>query len=276
MTPMEQIQAKCKHVVERAKELYGMDLSQVRVSFDMRGRAAGKAGGRGYRMPGSAYYVKFNRDMLTREAFDHVHNDTVPHEYAHIVCFMDPSKGKNHDHGWARVCQQLGGTGARTHREEVVHGKGATYEYTTDRGHKVRLGDKHHRKVQAGSTLRFRAGKGTVSQASAYSIVGYQGRTLEQPIVKQVAPVVQVPVVTKVVPVQNLLPTPAPVVRAAVAGESKAATSRRIMLSGYRAGQSYENIIQAMIAANGYDRQLARATFKANAPKVGIPLSFGG
>jgi predicted SprT family Zn-dependent metalloprotease len=276
MTPMEQIRAKCEHVVARVKELYGMDLSKVAVSFDLRGRAAGKAGGRGYSMPASAYYVKFNRDMLTREAFDHVHNDTVPHEYAHIVCFMDPTKGKNHDYGWARVCQQLGGTGARAHREEVVHGKGATYEYTTDRGHKVRLGDKHHRKVQAGSTLRFRRGMGTVTQACAYSIVGYQGRTLEQPIVKQVATAPVVPTVTKQVPVRTLLPTPAPVVRAAVAGESKAATSRRIMLAGYGAKQSYESIIQAMIAANGYDRQLARATFKANAPKVGIPLSFGG
>ena len=57
-------------------------------------------------------------------------------------------------------------------------------------------------------------------------------------------------------------------------GESKAAISRRIMLSGFKGGKSYEEIIAAMQAANGYDRQLARGTFKANAHKVGIPESF--
>lgn len=70
------------------------------------------------------------------------------------------------------------------------------------------------------------------------------------------------------------VPTPAVTLRPAAPGESKAATSRRIMLAGYRAGQSYETIISAMIAANGYDRQLARGTFKANAPKIGIPSTF--
>lgn len=281
--------ARCKEVVEKAKALYGMDLSQVRVSFDLRGRAAGKAGGRGYRMGGSAYYVKFNRDMLTREAGDHVLNDTVPHEYAHVVCFMDPSKGKNHDYGWARVCRELGGTGARTHNEDVVYGKGVTYEYTTDRGHKVRLSERHHRKVQAGTPLRYRKGMGTVTIACAYSIVGVRGRTLEAPIVKQ-APnhpdqieMARRQAMVDALRVRSVTYQPAaPVVQAPVqglrelvtGGESKAATSRRIMLSGYRGGQTYEAIIAAMIAANGYDRALARGTFKANAAKVGIPASF--
>lgn len=282
--------ARCKEVVAKAKELYGMDLSQVQISFNLRGRAAGKAGGRGYRMPGSAYYVKFNHDMLTREAFDHVINDTVPHEYAHVVCYMDPNKGSNHDYGWARVCRELGGSGARTHTEEVVYGKGTTYEYTTDRGHKVRMGDRHHRYIQGGGALNYKHGKGRVSRLSAYSIVGMNGRSLEAPVVRKavsdtVAPDTEVrqritsyvpavqPAVTAVVPT-----TPAPALRPATVqpagGQSKAAISRNIMFAGYRAGHSYETIIAAMIAANGYDRQLARATFKANAPKVGIPASF--
>ena len=98
---------------------------------------------------------------------------------------------------------------------------------------------------------------------------------------------------TKEVPVQDLLrtlppalppvaprvlPPAPPVLRPvpvqAAPGESKASISRRIMLSGFRAGHSYETIIAAMQAANGYDRQLARGTFKANAPKIGIPSSF--
>jgi predicted SprT family Zn-dependent metalloprotease len=283
-----QIKARCGEVVEKIKALYGMDLSQVRISFDLRGRAAGKAGGRGYRLPGHNYYVKFNRDMLTREAFEHVIQDTVPHEYAHVVCYMDPGKGKNHDYGWARVCRELGGSGARTHDEEVVYGKGITYEYTTDRGHKVRLSDKRHRYVQAGGTLRYKHGKGAVSQLCAHSVVGVRGQTLAAPIVRQApnhpavieaavrAPFVP-PAPTWVAPVPTLVlrgfgTAPAPArVSQHTAGESKAAVSRRIMLSGHQSGQSYEQIIQAMMFANGYDRQLARATYKANAAKVGVP-----
>jgi len=280
-----QIKARCGEMVEKIKTLYGMDLSQVRISFDLRGRSAGKAGGRGYRLPGSSYYVKFNRDMLTREAFEHVINDTVPHEYAHVVCYMGPSKGKNHDYGWARVCRALGGSGARTHSEEVVYGKGLTYEYTTDRGHKVRLSEKRHRYVQGGGRLSYKRGLGAVSNLCAHSIVGARGQTLAQPVVRQAAnhpAVIEEAVVrqriTSYVPATPMLVAIAPVrqavqpVQRPVAGESKAATSRRIMLSGHQAGQSYEQIIAAMMFANGYDRQLARATYKANAARVGVPL----
>lgn len=288
-----QIRARCGEMVEQIKALYGMDLSQVQVRFDLRGGSAGKAGGRGYRLPGSAYYVKFNRDMLTREAFEHVINDTVPHEYAHVVCFMDPSKGKNHDYGWQRVCRALGGGGARTHREDVVYGKGVTYEYITDRGHKVRLSEKRHRYVQGGGRLSYKRGMGVVTQMCAHSIVGVRGQTLAAPIVKQapdhsdqvemarrmamvealrVQQRISIVPASPAVPVQPFTIAVQPVATRPQPAESKAATSRRIMLSGYQAGQSYEQIIAAMMFANGYDRQLARATYKANAAKVGVPL----
>ena len=273
-----QIRARCAEIVEKAKALYGMDLSQVRISFDLRGRSAGKAFGPGYRLPGSAYTVKLNRDMMTREAFEHVIKDTVPHEYAHVVCYMDPSKGKNHDYGWARVCRDLGGSGARTHNEDVVYGKGITYEYTTDRGHKVRLSERRHRYVQGGGRLSYRKGLGVITQACAHSVVGIHGQTLAQPVVRvapATAPLVITPVqVPPTVQVQ-VPPTVTPIAQQYTAGESKAATSRRIMLSGYRGNQSYETIISAMMLACGYNRQLARGTFKANAHKVGIPASFG-
>lgn len=287
MTPREQILAKCKQVVEIAKAKYGVDMSQVRVSFDLKGAAAGKAGGKRYRdTVMSNYFVKFNDDMMRREAMNHVLNNTVPHEYAHVLCYINPDLGKNHNYGWERVCLALGGSGATRHKEAVVYGKGITYEYKTDLGHVVRMSERHHRTVQAGGTVRFRHGKGVVRLGCAYSIVGHQGRTLAAPIVKQAvnnpAPVqpvqarVYVPAVAPraIAPApRNILPTPNVL---PAAGESKASISRRIMLQGYRAGHGYETIIAAMIAANGYDRQLARGTFKANHAKVGIPASFMG
>lgn len=303
MSQMEQIRNKCKEVYAVALRLYGLDLTPVRISFDLRGRAAGKAGGKRYADPDvSNYFMKFNRDMLTREAFDYMLNETVPHEIAHIVCFAKPELGKNHDHGWARVCRALGGTGARTHKEDVVYGKGTTYEYTTDRGVTVRLSERRHRYVQAGGTLNYRSGKGTVTKACAHAVVGYQGRTLAEPIRKVAAtvaiPPTAAPVIEnwtrerleawranaskdigkvidgftlKAVAVVNAAPPPAAPAVTLNKGESKAATARRLMLSGHQAGHSYETIIAAIMAATGHDRQLARATYKANATKVGVP-----
>jgi predicted SprT family Zn-dependent metalloprotease len=278
---MQQVRDRCAEMVVKARELYGLDLSKVRVSFDLRGSAAGKAMGRA-----GQFTVKFNHDMLTREAFDHVYNDTIPHEYAHIICFMKRELGRNHDNGWRRVCVAMGGNGTRCHKEDVVYGKGTTYEYTTDRGHTVRVSDKHHRVIQSGRSLTWRKGLGTVTNACAYSIVGMQGRTLAAPIVRKPAatPAPNAPAVIEQFrrapppPLALLVQLPTPVQRVQApaapvfaAGQSKAAISRAIMLSGHRQGQSYEQIIAAMMLANGYDRQLARATYKANAAKVGVP-----
>lgn len=262
-TPQQQILDKCKAVFAEAQRLYGLDMSHVGIRFDLKGRAAGQACRRG-----GQYYMRFNRDMLTREAFNHVINNTVPHEIAHIACYMNPMLGSNHNSGWERVCLALGGTGASKHNEEVVYGKGTTYEYTTDRGNKVRMGDKHHAHVQRGVVLTYKKGLGKVTKECAYSIVGVQGRTLA-------APVVRVPV-TKEVPVQAIIPvqqpaprTPAP---AFAAGNSKAAIARAIMLAGHTRNMPYEDVISAIMAATGHDRQLARATYKANCAKVGIPV----
>lgn len=285
MTPREQVLAKCKEVVAIAQRLYGVDMSRVRISFDLKGKAAGKAHGLKYRdAVMSNYVVKFNTDMLSREAFDHVLNSTVPHEYAHILCFINPDLGKNHDAGWERICRALGGTGRTRHAEEVVYGKGITYEYTSDNGHTIRVGDKHHRSIQMGSIIRTRHGKGNLRLGCAYSIVGHQGRTLAAPIVKSTGTALPALPAARPAFVPVLAPrapTLAPVVQrvqvtAPAAGESKASISRRIMQAGYRRGDHYETIIAAMIAANGYDRQLARGTFKANYAKVGIPASFMG
>lgn len=283
MTPREQILAKCKEVCELALRLYGVDMSRVPVRFDLKGRAAGMACWQ-RRNAVNTYWVRFNNDMMQREAMDHVLNNTVPHEYAHILCFMNPALGKNHDAGWERVCLRLGGTGRTRHQEDIVMGKGITYEYTTDNGNKVRVGDRHHRRIVGGETLRFRKGLGNVMLGCAYSIVGHQGRTLAAPIVKSPGTALPVQPAARPAFVPALAPrapTLAPVfqrvqVTAPAAGESKASISRRIMLQGFRAGHGYETIIAAMIVANGYDRQLARGTFKANHAKVGIPASFMG
>lgn len=292
MTPNE-LRDRCKEVVELAKTLYGIDMSAVQIGW-VKGRTAGQAGGR--RMMDtvmSNYFVKFNYDMLGREAAEHIDTNTVPHEYAHILGFIDPVRfGRKHDALWAKTCKELGGNGARCHKEEVVYGTGTTYEYTTDRGEKIRLSSKRHSYIQGGGTLRYRNGKGSVTKACAYSIVGHQGRTLAAPIVKKavsdLAPnhpasiesFARTPVVPKFdwnpeavrAALKVAIPVPAKTVAPMTqSGLSKASMARAVMLSGHNAGKSYEEIILAIMAATGHDRQLSRSYYKGNYQKVGIP-----
>jgi predicted SprT family Zn-dependent metalloprotease len=275
----QQILERCQQVIAKAMVLYGLDMSSVQVRFDLRGRAAGQA----YRR-GMQYGVRFNRDMLTREAFDHVLNNTVPHEFAHIACFMNPELGRNHDSGWKKVCIALGGTGLTGHREEVVFGKGATYEYITTTGQTVRVGDRYHQKVRAGTTLTFRGGKGSINQFCTYSIVGMKGRTLATPIIRNATSSVQAanagrsakePAAVAAHVVRSHAQDPAkPAQPRTVTGESKATICRRIAMSGYNQGRSYNEIIQAMMAGSGYNRETAEFTFRLIATVLNIPATF--
>ena len=277
-TPQQRMVAKCKEVFATATAMYGVDLSKCDVRFDLKGRAGGMACRRGGQV-----FMRFNHDMMLRET-DEMVNVVVPHEIAHIVCFLKPSLGRNHDYGWARVCKALGGSGDRTHEMDVVYGKGTTYEYMSSTGHAIRVNDRRHQHIQSGRTLTYSKGLGMVSKTCAYSIVGARGQTLAQPIVKQgaptkeVAPATIIPTLAVQAPVfrPNPFVAPAPrVVQAApvaAEGMSKAARSRALMLAGYQRGDSYEVVIAAMMVVNGYSRQLARATYLANAAKVGVPV----
>lgn len=277
-SPQQQVVAKCAAVSAKAKEQFGVDLDKVGIRFDLKGRVAGYACARGF-LGARTYHMRFNYDMLARGDADVLRDmleDTVPHEIAHIVCFMKPQLGRNHDAGWASVARALGSTGSRTHDIDVVYGKGTTYEYTTSNGNTVRLSDRHHASIQRGGTLRFRKNKGTVSKGCAYSIVGHQGRTLATPVVKQVA--VNAPaVIEEAVRQQEFTPAPVPVFRPVTvapvaASGSKADQARSIMRTLHAAGRGYEEIIAEIMRVTGHNRQLSRSYYKNNAARVGVPV----
>jgi predicted SprT family Zn-dependent metalloprotease len=280
-TPQQQVIDRCKEAFAKAKELYNLDLSMVGIRFDLKGRAAGMACARGSMFTGRTFFMRFNRDMMTREAFDHVLNNTVPHEVAHIVCFMNPMLGSNHDAGWERVCLALGGTGARTHKEEVVFGKGKTYEYTTTTGEKVRLSEQKHRRVQGGQPLVYlKKAYGQVNQSCGYAIVGYQGRTLAQPVQAKPAAVEPVPYVAPnpapvrpvFAPTATRVATALPVSTAA--GQPKSAIARALILKGYQDNLKPEVIVGAIIAATGMAHAMAKNYFKNGSKQLNLPASF--
>lgn len=175
--PEGKVLTRVHEVFGVAEKLYGVDLGDVRIRFDLFGSLAGQAGAQRNEAGGKfhSFYVRFNKDMLHREAFDHVHSEAVPHEVAHIVCLKRPELGSGHNRGWADVCKALGGKGSVAHNEAIVYGRGKTYEYLTTQGFVVRVSQQIHNRVQKGYVYAFGAGQGIINETCVFSIVGDRG-----------------------------------------------------------------------------------------------------
>lgn len=147
---------KVYSLFEQASQLYGLNLRQTEIRFDLRGMKAGKARCR-FCTNGllKKYSVHFNPQVIHGEHFDDVLQNVTAHEVAHIVCFMNPSLGRDHDEGWKRVCVALGGNGSIYHSYKTTYA-GGNYHYTTTTGHEVVISAHRHARVQKGVRYRCR------------------------------------------------------------------------------------------------------------------------
>ena len=272
-TPQQLVLTRVNEIIELAKTLYNLDLSKVNVRFDLKGSSAGMAGFRGIRgiVTSRNYYVRFNTDLLNRETQTLV-NDVVGHELAHTICQMNPSLGRNHDHGWARVCRSLGSNDSRTHSMAVVYGRGNTYEYIAKSGRTVRLSQQRHNAIQCGRKMDFTKGIGLVDRTCTYTIVGSQGRTLDCPVPGRTpAPNATVANARVSFGIGAAQVQPALVGNIVVSARtSKADVARHLMSIGHASGHTVETIIAAIMLANGHQYALAKSYYKNNAVKMGF------
>ena len=97
--------------LKKASEMFGVNLNpaNVVIDCDLFGRTAGWA----HPAKAGKYRLRFNQEAIIK--FPEKMADTIPHEVAHLVCFANPSHGRNHDQGWKNVCRRLGGDESRTH-----------------------------------------------------------------------------------------------------------------------------------------------------------------
>lgn len=249
---IEMVRNRVQEILKLAGERYGLDMSQVDVRFDLRGRAAGLAGCRRIWGGGTSdHYLRFNVDMIAGDGFDHVYKETVPHEIAHIVCYMNPRLGANHNPGWKRVCRALGGTGERCHSEEVVYANGNTYTYITTCGASVNLSQQRHRKIQQGHVYSVR-GKGELNQSCKWSHYVAAARTIAAPVVTPPAAPVETPRVAA--PKRT--------------GGTKADQVRALIAIGKSTGKDQATVIAAVISALAMDKTLARTYVKNNWDRV--------
>ena len=180
-TRMANIKAKVEAVKQLATRLYGVDLSRLRVRYDLHGAAGGWAIGNDL--------IRLNVDFIADHRYDAMLNNTVAHEIAHIVCHIRPMLGRKHNPGWKRVCLALGGNGKRCHSEDVVYANGETYEYTTDKGFKVRVSRTVHKRLQNGTNPWYRwRRKGTITKNSPFVMIGAGGQLFATPKVPAPAP----------------------------------------------------------------------------------------
>jgi predicted SprT family Zn-dependent metalloprotease len=259
---IQQVKAKVATLTQQANTLYNVTLPAISIRFDLKGSCVGWAGHRW-----GQYYMRFNTTMMTGESWEHVINDTVPHELAHIVCYFKPNLGHAHNTGWKRVCRALGGNGERCHNETVVYAKGRTYTYTTTAGHEVNVSDRIHKRIQRGETYSYKHGKGQIHARCAHALTGVRGVAIpkaNQPTVP--AQPDNIPVIAvRARALPPTAPVAAPVVeKRKVDLRSNAEKMRERIYEAKRLGEDIAQVIVWAVATLNMSRNLARAYAKNN------------
>lgn len=131
-----------KICLETASERFDIDLSSTIIDFSLRGRCTGRAS----RKNGQCK-VRFNQEAMALDW--NVFINTISHEIAHLVCYLRPELGRNHNNGWKRVHRILGGTGKRCHTMNLTPARRTKkYQYITTTGKEVEISSVIHGKIQ--------------------------------------------------------------------------------------------------------------------------------
>jgi SprT protein len=112
----KQLIDQTNHFVERARQLGYATPDHLDITFDIRGRVSGYA----WRQGGDCG-IRYNLDIAKENASVFL-GRTVPHEVAHIVCYLNyPSRKvgrkRRNPHGehWQRVMREFGVSPKRCH-----------------------------------------------------------------------------------------------------------------------------------------------------------------
>lgn len=119
----------------------------------------GKTAGHAKRKWNGPMLINLNTSLIETN-FDEILNNTLPHEVAHLVTFVNHPGVKVHGPEWKYYCILLGGDGNRCHNMDVKPAKRHTkYLYKTNSGHEVQVGKAVHNKIQNGQLRKLHATK---------------------------------------------------------------------------------------------------------------------
>jgi predicted SprT family Zn-dependent metalloprotease len=239
------VRQKAEEVMQKARTIYGVNLTDVTIQFNIKGhRVAGQARVRKGRM-----YLRFHPKAVSDHLQDTLDN-TVPHEVAHLVCY-ELGWGFNHGLFWRNADIALGGNGKRCHDMDLGRPDYATrlakfharrcYVYMDSMGKERRVTVQKHRKIQRGTRYLFHDNRGVISRLD---FVRHDAPQKQPKPVKVAAP-------------------RKPQARRVQGQPSKADLCRSIIRAHY--GTVTEDALIDMIAqACGFKRQLAKGYFNAN------------
>lgn len=279
---IQAMQDRVQQVIAKAETLYNIKLSP-QVLFDLRGKRAGCAQCSRCRWTGkvSNLKVRFNQQFINNENFQDMLDNTVPHELAHLVCYMRPDLGDHHDNGWRRVCMALGGNGNTRHDYKVEIKNGFTYRASC--GTEVTVSRVIHTKIQAGSVRVFKKTRGRIDRYCAWAPVGQTLPAVPQmrKVGEMVIPIVyrhdigNKPAETPAAPAVERKVLVAPVIPAKKAvritkdGELTWAEKVRCLIREHKTlGNDINKVIELAILDLGMTRDRARSCVKAHWNKV--------
>lgn len=158
MKIIHKFNAEVQKNIELANAKFDLEMD-VEIRNDLRGRSAGQA-----ILKNGVLILRFNNEAI-RNNYDEMVNETIPHEVAHLVCFLKPWLGRNHNHGWKNVCRILGGDASRTHEMDLKRSRAVTrFVYILADGTEAKLTKGQHEKIQFGSARLSMRAKATVSK----------------------------------------------------------------------------------------------------------------
>ena len=164
MTDTHKFSEHIKKCLLEADQKYGTSLAgNVEVRYDLRGSCAGMAG---WKRKGlvKELYLRFNLEAMDID-WENMVADTIPHEVAHLVTYVRPELGKNHDRGWRNLAISLGSTGKRTHNLKLTPGRRTKkYRYKGSCGTVITVGGVVHKRLQAGQTRTITRTGGKISR----------------------------------------------------------------------------------------------------------------
>lgn len=153
-TQEQQIIDQVKRYCDKANELYGIHLDPI-IKFNLKGTTAGTANP-------ATNTLRFNMTALkVAGGWEHLLNETVPHEVAHLVqysnCNWPKNRRSNPPHGvyWKKVMMSFGVEPERCHSLDLPKARVQKKWNYTCRCRSHQLSTRLHNQIRKGQQKRY-------------------------------------------------------------------------------------------------------------------------